>query len=183
MPTVFTIGHSNQPAAEFDALLAKHNIQCVIDVRSKPRSRFGQFNRNALERRLATSGIDYLYLGDNLGGHPDPDEFYEGGHVVYERVSGLRPFRLGIDRVVKECEQRRIVLMCAEEDPAECHRHPLLARMLVERGVEVLHVRRDGSVRDATTLIDEADAQLPFFELGGEDLTWVSPKRIRRQGQ
>lgn len=182
MPTVFTIGHSNQPAAEFDALLEKYNIQCLIDVRSKPRSRFGQFNRKALETRLSGRGIEYLYLGDELGGHPDPDEFYEGGHVVYERVAGLREFRRGIGRVIDESEQRRLVLMCAEENPADCHRHPLLARMLVERGVEVLHMRRDGSFQDATKMVESVDPRLPLFELAGEDLTWRSPKRIRRRG-
>ena len=182
MPTVFTIGHSNQPAAEFDALLEKHRIHCVVDVRSKPQSRFGQFNRKALETRLRGLSIGYLYLGDELGGHPDPDEFYEGGYVVYERVANLRPFRRGIGRVADESEQRCLALMCAEEDPAKCHRHPLLARMLVERGIEVLHLRRDGSVQDATKMAGEVDPRLPLFEPAGEDLTWRSPKQIRRRG-
>ena len=181
MLTIFTIGHSNQPAAEFDALLKQHDIQCVIDVRSKPRARFGQFNRKPLETRLQALGIDYLYLGDSLGGHPDPDEFYEGGRVVYDRVAGLREFRLGINRVVDEGEHRRIALMCAEEDPSKCHRHPLLARMLVERGVAVHHIRRTGATIDATALVDVADSQLSIFELDGEDPTWISPKRIRRR--
>lgn len=183
MPTVFTIGHSNQSADEFDALLKQHNIHCVIDVRSKPRSRFGQFNRKALETRLGGLRIAYIYLGDELGGHPDPDEFYEGGYVVYERVAGLREFRRGIGRVIDESEQQRLVLMCAEEDPAACHRHPLLARMLVEHNVEVLHIRSDGSLQDATKMAEQADSRVPLFELDGEDYTWVSPKQIRRRGR
>lgn len=183
MPTVFTIGHSNQPAAAFDTLLQSFHVQCVVDVRSKPQSRFGQFNRKALEIRLSGLGIDYLYLGDELGGHPDPDEFYEGGYVVYERVASLRQFRRGISRIIDESEQRCLALMCAEEDPAECHRHPLLARMLVERGIEVLHVRRDGSVQDATRMAEEVGSLLPLFEPPGEDLTWRSPKQIRRRGR
>ena len=184
MPTVFTIGHSNQSAAEFVALLMKHNIECVVDVRSTPYSSYNpQFNRETLKECLGRSSIDYLYSGDDLGGHPDPAEFYEGGRVAYERVAARPEFRRGIKRVVDESERHSLVLMCAEEDPAKCHRHPLLARMLVEHGIEVLHLRHDGLVQDATMTAEHTDTQIPLFEPIGEDSTWRSPKRIRRQGR
>ena len=183
MTTVFTIGHSNQPAGSFDDLLIKQGIERLVDVRSKPRSRFGQFNRRALERRLPDLGISYLYLGDLLGGHPEEDEFYVNGRVVYERIASTREFRRGIKRVIQEGEKNRIVLMCAEEDPAECHRHPLLALALIESGVQVLHLRRNGTTHDASATIEQANAQLPLLEPVGEDLTWQSPKRIRPRSQ
>ena len=181
VPTVYTIGHSNQPSDQFDALLHAESIERVVDVRSKPRSRFGQYNGKALAKRLTGSGIGYLYLGDVLGGHPESDELYEDGRVVYERVAALPGFRRGIRRVAKECEQHRLALMCAEEDPAKCHRHPLLVPALLERGVEVLHIRRDGSVQDASRMNEQASPQLPLVEPVGEDLTWKSPKRIHRR--
>ena len=181
MPTVYTIGHSNQSSDNFDALLHAQGIEQVVDVRSKPRSRFGQFNGKALAKRLTGLGIGYLYLGDLLGGHPESDELYEEGRVVYERVAALPGFRRGIRRVAKGCEQQRVALMCAEEDPAKCHRHPLLAPALLEREVKVLHIRRDGSVQDATRMNERASPQLPLIEPVGEDLTWKSPKRIRRR--
>ena len=183
MATVFTIGHSNQPSAEFIALVANHNIEIVVDVRSKPYSRFRHFNREPLAERLRSAGIDYLHLGDQLGGHPDPDDFYVGGRVAYERVAALPGFRRGIAQVVDESAKHCVVLMCAEEDPAKCHRHPLLARMLVERGIEVLHLRRNGSIQDATSMAKQANPQMALFEPDGEDLTWRSPKRIRRRGR
>ena len=181
MPTVYTIGHSNQPADEFDALLLRQSIERVVDVRSRPRSRFGQFNGKALAKRLTGRGIEYLYLGDQLGGYPEPDALYDDGRVVYERVAALPHFRSGIKRVAKECEQQRMALMCAQEDPKVCHRHPLLASALLERGVEVLHLRRDGSVQDAATMTEQTSLQLPLLEPVGEDLTWRSPKRIPRR--
>ena len=182
MATVFTIGHSNQPAAAFITLVANRSIEVVVDVRSKPYSRFHHFNREPLAERLRSVGIDYLHLGDQLGGHPDPHEFYVGGRVAYERVAAQPGFRRGIGQVVDESAEHCVVLMCTEEDPAMCHRHPLLARMLVERGIEVLHLRRDGSVQDATTMANQTSPQLALFEPDGEDLTWRSPKRIRRRG-
>ena len=181
MPTVFTIGHSNQPAAAFVSLLAKQSIECVVDVRSKPYSRYRHFNREALEARLRGLGIDYLHLGNQLGGHPDSKELYVDGRVAYERIFATKEFRRGITRVVDASERHRLVLMCTEEDPLKCHRHPLLARMLVERGLEVLHLRRDGSVQNAKAMADPTDPQMPLLEPTGEDLTWRSPKRIRRR--
>ena len=40
--------------------------------------------------------------------------------------------------------------MCSEEDPRRCHRHHLIARSLLELGIEVGHIRRDGTVEPAT---------------------------------
>ena len=181
MPTVFTVGHSNHSASNFVALLVKHDIERVVDVRSRPTSRFHHFKREPLTEYLHGVGIDYLYLGDQLGGHPDSADFYVDGRVAYERMAALQGFRRGIGRVADESEQCRLVLMCAEEDPAKCHRHPLLALALLERGAQVLHLRRDGSVQDARAMANQIDPQLPLFELVGEDLTWRSPKRIRRR--
>ena len=179
MSEIFTIGHSNQPADDFIGLLQKTNVECVVDVRSKPYSRFRHFNREPLARRLERIGISYLYLGHELGGHPEREELYVSGRVAYERVIALPEFRRGINRVIDEIEQHRIVLMCTEENPAQCHRHPLLARTLVEHGITVLHIRRDGSVQNAVEVDGQIDPQLALLEPPGEDLTWRSPKVIR----
>ena len=181
MSTIFTIGHSNQSFDQFISLVIDQNIELLVDVRSKPRSRFGQFNRVPLSKRLACRGIDYLYLGNQLGGYPEPAELYANDRVAYDRVAVLPDFRRGIKKVVAESEKRSLVLMCAQEDPRDCHRHPLLALELRERGVQVLHLRRDGSVEDSTTIFEPSSLQLPLLEPGGEDSTWQSPKRIPRR--
>ena len=72
------------------------------------------------------------------------------------------------------------VLMCAEGDPAKCHRHPLLARELLVRGCVVQHVLRDGNLRDASTMFRlPVNPQLPLMIGTGEDDSWESPKKIR----
>ena len=180
---VFTIGHSNQPAAEFLGLLKAQDVELVVDVRSKPYSRFRHFNREALEDRLVGLGIRYLYRGEELGGHPPQDEFYnEHGRVAYERLATLRKFRRAIGKTVEESERHTLALMCTEEDPEKCHRHPLLAVALLERGLRVLHLRRNGSVQDAGEMIEQSSPQLPLVEPVGEDVMWQSPKRIRPRG-
>ena len=180
MSTIFTIGHSNQPLMEFIELLKTHDIERLIEVRSKPFSRYRHFNGDRLEQKLLDHGIDYLYSGEQLGGHPSSDDLYEKNRVVYERIAASSKFRNDISKVVDESEQHRIVLMCAEEDPLKCHRHPLLALALLERGAEVLHIRRKRPSQNAEALLPPPDPQLPLLEPVGEDLTWRSPKPIRR---
>ena len=181
--TVFTIGHSNQPAAEFLGLLKAQDVELVVDVRSKPYSRFRHFNREALEDRLDGMRILYSHRGKELGGHPPQDKFYnEHGRVAYERLATLRTFRRAISKIVEESELYALALMCTEEDPEKCHRHPLLAVALLERGLRVLHLRRKGSVQDASEMIEQSSLQLPLVEPAGEDVMWQSPKRIRPRG-
>ena len=183
--TVYTIGHSNQPGAEFLGLLKAQDIELVVDARSRPRSRFSpQFNRKAIQNQLEAQGIQYKYMGDELGGHPSQDNLYNArGRVVYERVATLPDFRRGIKKIVELSDQHTLALMCTEEDPMKCHRHPLLALALVERSVRVLHMRRKGSVQDASELNEPINPQLALVEPTGEDMTWESPKRIRPRGR
>lgn len=46
--------------------------------------------------------------------------------------------------MVKGARLERIVLMCTEKDPLECHRTVLVARELTERGVVVGHILAGG---------------------------------------
>ncbi|MEK9970691.1 MAG: DUF488 domain-containing protein, partial [Ferrovibrio sp.] len=65
MTTIFTIGHSNQTAERFAALLRQHGITLLADVRSAPASRHApQFNRIALARNLEDAGIGYRWFGE-----------------------------------------------------------------------------------------------------------------------
>ncbi len=86
-PALFSIGHSIHPTGVFVELIQGHEVESVADVRSMPFSRFNpQFNRHALERDLREAGIRYLFLGEELGGRPDGDRFYDQeGHVLYGR--------------------------------------------------------------------------------------------------
>ena len=152
---IFTIGHSNHSLEDFLALLSKHHVTAVADVRSAPWSRFNpHFSRNALSAALKARGIRYVYLGRELGGRPDDPALYdEGGHVRYERVAQTSGFRDGIARVAGGAATHRIALMCAEKEPLDCHRTHLVARALDAEGVEVVHILADGGIeRHAETM-------------------------------
>ena len=152
---VLTIGHSNHPLDTFIALLQRHHVTALADVRSAPYSRFNpQFNREPLAGSLKREGIDYVYLGQALGGRSEDPACYEDGRVRYDRVAETETFRQGLDRVVQGAAEHRIALLCAEREPLECHRTLLVARALGQRGVEVAHIHAEGALESHEEAMD-----------------------------
>ncbi|MGC1619417.1 MAG: DUF488 domain-containing protein [Candidatus Acidiferrum sp.] len=145
---IFTIGHSSLDLGDFVAVLANHEIRLVCDVRSRPGSyRFPQFNRESLEACLAASRIQYEFLGEALGGRPfDPRAYHSDGIVNYEERRKAADFSAGMDRVLELARASNIVLMCAEEDPLQCHRFLMVCPALLDRGVTPVHIRRGGEL-------------------------------------
>ena len=165
---VLTVGHSNHPLETFVALLQRHGVTTLADVRSAPYSRFNlQFNRKALEGSLETIGREYVFLGRALGGRPDDPSCYEDGRVRYDRLARTPLFREGLEQVAEGAGRQRIALMCAEKEPLDCHRTILVGRSLVERGVTVAHILADGSLEPHDETMDRllATAGLPRGDL------------------
>jgi uncharacterized protein (DUF488 family) len=146
--SVFTVGHSNHPAEKFLGLLKDCGVEAIVDTRSHPYSRHApRFNARALEAALSRDGIAYLFLGGELGGRPEGEEFYDGnGRVDYALLGCSRPFLDGISRLEGEILARTVALLCSEENPARCHRRLLVGRALEKRGIVLHHIRGDGSV-------------------------------------
>ena len=95
---VFTIGHSNHPFETFLGLLTEHQVEAVVDTRSYPRSKFApQYDSAALSQALREQGVQYIYLGKELGGRPDGAHFYdEDGRVFYSLVAKSSFFQRGL---------------------------------------------------------------------------------------
>src|SRR5208282_1520645 len=107
--TVFTIGHSTHTQERFISLLSLHGITALCDVRSKPYSRMNpQFNREELKRSLRERGIDYVFLGKELGARSEDPACYEHGKVLYDRLARTDLFRLGLERVQKGMKDYRL---------------------------------------------------------------------------
>jgi uncharacterized protein (DUF488 family) len=145
---IYSIGHSNHPIQGFVDLLQRHAITAVADVRSTPYSRFNpQFRREKLLASLAEAGIQYVFLGEELGARSrDPSCYDDEGRVSYRKLAATGLFRSGIQRLMTGMTQYRISLMCAEREPLDCHRTILVARELVREGVPVTHILADGSL-------------------------------------
>jgi uncharacterized protein (DUF488 family) len=165
-PPIYTIGYGDRTIERFLAVLDANAIAYLLDVRTAPYSRFKpEFSKDALAKALAEHGIRYLYIGDKLGGRPDAPECYVDGRVDYDRVREQPFFLAGIERVEAAHRQRlRVVLMCSESKPEQCHRSKLIGETLAARGVEVAHIdERDQVITHDTAIQRLTDGQLSLF--------------------
>jgi uncharacterized protein (DUF488 family) len=175
---IFTIGYGSRTLDDFVRVLQSYHIEFVLDVRSAPYSRFKpEFSKNVLETHLHEHAIRYIYLGDQLGGRPEDRDCYVDDKVVYARVREKAFYRDGIARVqAAHRKGLRIVLMCSEGKPEECHRSKLIGESLVELGIPVAHIDENDAARTQEELMLElTDGQLSLF--GEHELT--SRKRYR----
>jgi uncharacterized protein (DUF488 family) len=129
MSTIWTIGHGRAPIESFGSVLAHAGIQTLVDVRTKPYSRWNpQFNRAALEYFLQGIWTRYMWAGDSMGGL--------GVNIGQdEAVAGYAHL----------AETERIALMCSESRPEHCHRKTMLTPLFLARGINVWHLLPDGT--------------------------------------
>lgn len=128
---IWDIGHSNQKEDNFLALLESHRIERLIDVRRFPTSRkYPQFERAHLTEVLKKRGIDYIWLGESLGG------FRRGGYREWMKTEA---FIRGIAELEEKASQKRTAVMCAEADIRGCHRR-FIIDLLEKRGWHPIHI-------------------------------------------
>ena len=152
-PEIYTIGHSNHPIDRFLDLLRQHEIECLVDVRSSPYSRFSpHFRKRDLEAHLRDAGIRYVYLGDSLGGRPgESRDFSESDLVDYADIARQPWYEDGLQSLLAIASEQRTVFMCSEENPRYCHRNLLIADSLLSRSLaEVVHIRGTGETETAS---------------------------------
>src|SRR5271163_1319557 len=130
-PTAWTVGHSNHDLETFVALVQRHQIGYLVDVRSYPYSRFApHFNREELQTTMEASGINYVFLGLALGGRPQRDDQSDAeGHALYEKMAQEPAFTEAIDRLLRGASEHRLALLCSCGQPRECHRRLLVGKV------------------------------------------------------
>ena len=158
---LYTIGHSNHDWESFSALQEHHAIELLVDVRSRPVSRFAPFsNRRRFPGLLDSIGIEYRFMGDSLGGRPEDPKLYDAeGKPDYLRMRSTQEFKDGLQQLSRMARELVTVIMCSEGDPVGCHRRLLIGAALVDYDVNILHVLRDG------TLLSEEDLRRPQGKL------------------
>jgi uncharacterized protein (DUF488 family) len=145
---LYSIGHSNQTVEEFVDLLKRHGVNCVVDVRSVPASKYSpQFNQRELSDYLYSQGIQYLHFGMEFGARRN-DCVGDDGQVNFEKAVGTEAFQKGVLRVMRGMAKGyKIAFMCSESEPLECHRFALVSRYFYDQGVDVKHIMKDGDLK------------------------------------
>lgn len=146
MTTIYTIGHSTLDIASFLALLTRHHIETLVDIRHYPASRrCPQFNQDALAASLAAVGIRYAHLVA-LGGRRHQiiaGSGNEGWRVAAFRAYAdyaLTPaFADGLARLEAIARRGATAYMCAEATHYKCHRR-IVSDWLLASGWNVQHI-------------------------------------------
>jgi uncharacterized protein (DUF488 family) len=144
---LYTIGHGTRPAEDFLNLLKVNAIAYLIDVRSRPYSRYNpQYNRERLQQFLQHEGITYVFMGDTLGGKPkDPLCYDNNNRVDYTKIKNSAFFKAGIERLKNAYfKNLKAAIMCSESKPLECHRTHLISKVLHEENILITHITEKG---------------------------------------
>lgn len=143
---IFTIGHSTHQHDYFLELLKKYCINCLIDVRSIPASKYNpQFNKDVLCDFLEGHEIMYLSFAKEFGARRTENTLLdENGYVDFDKVRRTESYKQKINKL-KELNENEctIVLMCSEAEPFDCHRFSMISYSLIKEGYEVRHILKD----------------------------------------
>ena len=125
-----------------------HEVELLVDVRTRPVSRFAPFtNKGRFPGLPMTEGVGYLFMGEALGGKPeDPSLYDEEGRPDYEKMAKDVDFIAGVADLVAVSGDQNAAIMCSEEDPAGCHRRLLVVPALETHGVQTLHILKTGEI-------------------------------------
>ena len=146
---IYTIGHSNYTVERLIDMLRFYNINCVVDIRGTPYSKYNvQFDKEAIKYTLTHSGFVYIYMAKEFAAKRiNKVSYNDEGYSDFEKVIHEEEFLNGIERLRIGCEKGyRIALLGAMQDPIRCHRSILVGRALEEYGFNIKHILDDYSI-------------------------------------
>lgn len=155
--TIYTIGHSTRGLDEFLALLREHGVECLVDVRSIPRSgRYPHFNGDALAPALQAAKIAYRHM-PGLGGRrarakgaPSRNTFWrEEGFRNFADYAEGPAFAAALAELRALAREQKVAIMCAEAVWWRCHRR-IISDYLLAQGIPVLHIMGPHKIEPAT---------------------------------
>lgn len=152
-PTLYTVGHGTRKLEELIVLLRDADVNTLVDVRAQPRSQHNpQFNDDSLRAACGRAGVVYHWAGRQLGGlrAPRPDSPHvalEEGRRGFADHMDTEAFRKGAAQLQNLAARGTCTILCAERDPARCHR-ALIADYLTLRGMRVVHLIAPGESRE-----------------------------------
>lgn len=163
---IYTIGYGERTLVALLAVLQRYQIEYLVDVRTAPYSRYKpEFSKAELSAALRQQGFKYLFMGDQLGGRPTDPTCYTDGKVDYDKVQATAAYQQGIERVRSAfAQQQRIVLLCSEGKPEQCHRSKLIGATLDKLGIPLVHIDEADEPQSQAAIITRlTDGQLSLF--------------------
>ncbi|MBN9647980.1 DUF488 domain-containing protein [Terrisporobacter glycolicus] len=147
---IYTLGHSNYPFDKFIEILKKYNIDCVVDIRAIPYSKYNtQYNKEFFQTNLKRLGYTYIYMADEFGARRKTRASYNNeGYADFAKVILEDDFKKGIQRLKVGCiKGYKIVLLGAMQEPIRCPRGILVGKELLKEGFDVKHIMHEGNLK------------------------------------
>jgi len=147
--TLYTVGHSNRTLEELMTLLKRARVGTLVDVRAQPRSQHNpQFNDTSLRAACEHAGMIYHWAGRQLGGmrapqSDSPHRALSEGRRGFADYMDTDAFKKGAAQLQQLAARGVCAVLCAERDPAHCHR-ALIADYLSLQAVRVVHLIAPG---------------------------------------
>ncbi|MCD6228473.1 MAG: DUF488 domain-containing protein [Candidatus Omnitrophica bacterium] len=133
---IYSLGTSNRSQDAFLRIIKKFHIQRVVDVRRFPTSKFLHFKASNLKRILNQENVEYVYMGDILGGYRK-----EG----YRNYLQTQAFSSGLRKLEKLALEKRTCILCCERFYFRCHRRFITEAL---RGIfKVIHIIEEDKVK------------------------------------
>ena len=132
-------------------MLNKYNINCVVDIRGIPYSKYNvQYNKETIQKTLNDLGFTYIYMAKEFAAKRDSKISYnKEGYADFHKVINEESFKNGIERLkIGISKGYRIALLGAMQEPVRCHRSILVGRELEKYGINVNHILHDYSICD-----------------------------------
>ncbi|MDU4884950.1 DUF488 family protein [uncultured Clostridium sp.] len=146
---IYTIGHSNYTVEKLIDMLKYYNINCVVDIRGTPYSKYNvQFDKETIRYTLNKAGFIYIYMAKELAAKRINKQSYnDEGYSDFEKVINEKEFLEGIERLKNGCNKGyNIALLGAMQEPIRCHRSILVGKALRKAGFDVKHILDDYSI-------------------------------------
>lgn len=144
---LLTIGYEGCTIGDVLASLRAAGVTLLIDVRAVPQSRKPGFSKRQLAAGLDEQGIAYVHL-QGLGTPKPGRDAVRAGHP--ERMEPIFREHMRSDRAQVELAQakalareRRVCLLCFEQDEMTCHRRFVAEMIAAETGQPVTHLHAD----------------------------------------
>lgn len=139
---IYTIGYSNRSLPEFLHELTSRGVTQLWDVRSSPWSRNAPFNATQIANWSDRADIYYRQCGAILGGQSE----IAVNDTAYCEL---------LNQLTATAKRNNVAIMCAEGDPALCHRSwDIGASLFVNWQVSVTCILRDGTNEDIGTTLN-----------------------------
>lgn len=150
---LFTLGHSTHSLEQFVALLHRHEIEALVDIRRFPGSkRHPHFGRDNLATELPKAGVEYHWI-EALGGRRNKEKNATSRNLGlrnksfrnYADYMQAEEFQKAIEQLLDIASRKRAAYMCAEGLYWQCHRR-LVSDFLLTKGITVEHIMPSGEL-------------------------------------